>query len=409
MVSSGILLAIVYAAFVSLGLPDGAIGVAWPAMRAELGLPLEALGLVTILATAGSAASGFASGRVLARLGTPLVVAISGLMTGLSLLGFAFAPSYLVVVALALPLGFGAGSVDAGLNHYAAERWSSRHMNWLHASWGLGAALGPAAITWAIASGGGWRLGYLSIAGAQLSLALVFFATLRLWGEGPSRGRALKEASGAAAEATRAPGDQAEAGDSSPAGGPAAPGGRAIRAALMLAPLGYFIYAGLEVGLGAWAASVLKDGRGYPAELAGVIAASYYGSIGLGRVVSGLVADRVGNRRMVRLGFGLAAVGLLVFGLDLGPLASLVGIALAGLGYAPIYPCLMHETPRRFDRETTRRVVGRQVASAYLGGAILPPLVGLVAGRFGLWAVAPMVGLYLAAMAVSVAALDART
>lgn len=387
MISTGLLLAIVYAAFVSLGLPDGALGVAWPAMRAELGLPLEALGLVTVLATAGSAASGFASGRVLARLGT----ALSGLMTGLSLLGFAFAPSYAVVVVLALPLGFGAGSVDAGLNHYAAERWSSRHMNWLHASWGLGAALGPAAITWAIASGGGWRLGYLGIAGAQLSLALVFFATLRLWGEGPSRGRAPTATTEDIAEATRAP------------------GGRAIRAALMLAPLGYFIYAGLEVGLGAWAASVLKDGRGYPAELAGVIAASYYGSIGLGRVVSGLVADRVGNRRMVRLGFGLAAVGLLVFGLDLGPLASLVGIALTGLGYAPIYPCLMHETPRRFDRATTRRVVGRQVASAYLGGAILPPLVGLVAGRFGLWTVAPMVGLYLATMALSVASLDART
>lgn len=397
MISTGLLLAIVYAAFVSLGLPDGALGVAWPAMRAELGLPLEALGLVTVLATAGSAASGFASGRVLARLGTPLVVALSGLMTGLSLLGFAFAPSYAVVVVLALPLGFGAGSVDAGLNHYAAERWSSRHMNWLHASWGLGAALGPTAITWAIASGGGWRLGYLGIAGAQLSLALVFFATLRLWGEGPSRGRAFKASSGASPEATRAPGE------------PAAPGGRAIRGALLLAPLGYFIYAGLEVGLGAWAASVLKDGRGYPAELAGVIAASYYGSIGLGRVVSGLVADRVGNRRMVRIGFGLAAVGLLVFGLDLGPLASLIGIALTGLGYAPIYPCLMHETPRRFDRETTRRVVGRQVASAYLGGAILPPLVGLVAGRLGLWAVAPMVGLYLAAMAASVVALDART
>lgn len=407
MVSSGLLLAIVYAAFVSLGLPDGALGVAWPAMRAELGLPLEALGLVTVLATAGSAASGFASGRVLARLGTPLVVALSGLMTGLSLLGFALAPSYAFVVILALPLGFGAGSVDAGLNHYAAERWSSRHMNWLHASWGLGAALGPTALTLAVASGGGWRLGYLGIAGAQLSLSLVFFATLRLWGEGPSRGRGSARAEAPAAAEARA--DQAAPVNQAAPLNQTAHGGRAIRAALILGPLGYFIYAGLEVGLGAWAASVLKDGRGYSAELAGVIAAAYYGSIGLGRVISGLIADRVGNRRMVRLGFGLAAVGLLIFGLDLGPVASLAGIALTGLGYAPIYPCLMHETPRRFDRETTRRVVGRQVASAYLGGTILPPLVGLVAGRFGLWTVAPLVGLYLAAMAASVAALDART
>jgi fucose permease len=384
MASATLLLAVVYAAFISLGLPDGALGVAWPAMRAELGQPLEALGLVTVLLTLGSALSGFASGRVLARLGTPRVVLLSGLATGLSLLGFALAPSYALIIILALPLGFGAGSVDAGLNHYAAERWSSRHMNWLHASWGLGATLGPLAVTMAIALGSSWRSGYFIISGAQLSLALIFLLSLGLWDKAPPHKAAHAE-------------------------GPASAGAATKKLALILAPLGYALYAGVEVGIGAWAASVLRDGRGFSPGVAGGIAAAYYAAITLGRVISGLIADRVGNRRMVRAGLAVAGLGLGLFAIDLGPLAALTGIVFIGLGYAPIYPCLMHETPRRFDAATTRKVVGRQVASAYLGGMLLPPLIGLAAGSFGLWAVAPMAGLYLALLALDLWLLDRLT
>ncbi|MBN1241373.1 MAG: MFS transporter [Spirochaetales bacterium] len=394
MVASWLLVAVVYAAFISLGLPDGATGVAWPAMRATLAQPLEALGLVSLVGTIGSALSGFASGRVLARLGTPKVVLISGLLTGSALLGFGLAPGYLFVVLLALPLGFGAGSVDAGLNHYAAERWSSRRMNWLHASWGIGATLGPLAMTAAIAAGSGgqgWRAGYLAIGAAQLALAFVFLLTLGLWDKAPPVSRA--------GEGGGAPGAPRKL----------VPGTRGARLAGILAPATYALYAGCEVGLGSWAASVMRDGRGFDATVAGSIVALYFGSITAGRVVSGLVADRIGNRRMVRLGLATAAVGVALFSLPLGPIAAAAGLALAGFGYAPVYPCLMHETPRRFDPETTRKVVGRQVASAYLGGMVLPPALGLAAGWLGAGAVGPGVLAYIALMSVAVLALDRLT
>ncbi len=394
MVAPWLIVAVVYAAFVSLGLPDGATGVAWPAMRSTLGQPLEALGLVSLIGTIGSALSGFASGRVLARLGTPRVVLISGLLTGFALAGYGLAPGYLFVAAMALPLGFGAGSVDAGLNHYAAERWSSRRMNWLHASWGIGATLGPLVMTAAIAGGSGgegWRTGYLAIGAAQLALAFVFLLTLGLWDKAPALAR------------------EGEGG-----GGPGAarrfrPGTRGGRWALFLSPASYALYAGCEFGVGSWAASVMRDGRGFDATVAGSIVALYYGAITAGRVVSGIFADRLGNRRMVRLGLGTAAVGVALFALPLGPIAAAAGLALAGLGYAPVYPCLMHETPRRFDPETTRKVVGRQVASAYLGGMVLPPALGLAAAWLGTGAVGPGVLLYIALMSVAVLALDRLT
>jgi len=378
-----LLLVLVYAAFVSLGLPDGALGVAWPAMRADLGQPLEALGIVTLLWLASSALSGFAAGAVLARLGTPKVVVLSGLLTGLALLGFAFAPSFLGVTLLAVPFGLGAGAVDAGLNHFAAEHYSSRHMNWLHASWGLGATLGPLAIAASVANGDGWRRGYLGIAVAQLLLVAVLVSARRLWDQVPAR-----------------------AGPARPESGPGRP---VSRSALILAPLTYALYVGAEGGIGFWAASVLRDGRGFEPGLAGAITGAFYAAIALGRLVSGAVAERVGNRRMVRVGLALALLGLGLFSLQLGPLAASAGLALTGLGFAPIYPCLMHETPRRFDAVTTRRVVGHQVACACLGAMLLPPVFGLAAARMGLSVVAPSVALLVLLLAIGIVALDART
>ena len=176
-----VLLVVIYLAFISLGLPDGVLGLAWPGMRVSLGQPLEALGLVTFILAGCSAISGFMSGRVLARFGTGPVTFISALMTGLSLLGIAMVPNFPLLVALAFPLGLGAGSVDAGLNHYVAEHFSSKHMNWLHACWGVGATLGPLIMGSILASGGGWSQGYLTIAVCQLGLAVVLLSSLRLW------------------------------------------------------------------------------------------------------------------------------------------------------------------------------------------------------------------------------------
>lgn len=364
------LLAVIYAAFISLGLPDGVLGVAWPSMRATFGQPLAAAGIVTLIVTGCSAASGFASGWVLRRLGTGTTVAVSGLLTGFALLGFSLAPSFGWILLLAVPLGLGAGSVDAGLNHFVAEHYSSRHMNWLHGCWGIGASTGPFLMGAALAGTQGWQAGYRTIALAQLALAAVFLLSLRLWQH--EHATPEKEAAGAAGHspARRLP----------PAW------------ASWLAPSLFLPYAVVEVGTGLWAASILVEGRGVAAQAAGLWVSGFFGAIMAGRFAIGLVAVRLGNRRLVRIGLATAALGALLFALPGAPHAvGLVGLAVLGLGCAPVYPSLMHETTRRFDPDTARRVVGRQVAFASVGAALGPAALGLLGAQLGLAAIMPAV------------------
>ncbi len=363
------LLAVIYLAFISLGLPDSVLGVAWPSMRQTLGQPLQAAGLLTMILTACSAASSFASGAVLKRLGTGPVVMLSGFLTGLALLGFALAPSFGWLVALAVPLGLGAGSVDAGLNHFVAEHYSSRHMNWLHGCWGIGATIGPFIMGTALAGTLGWQAGYRDIAAIQLALACVFLLALRLW---------TRERSVPPREAR---------------GGPPTPNVRLSPPwAPWLAAALYLVYATVEVGTGLWAASILVDGRHMDAPAAGLWVSCFFGAIMAGRFAVGLVAVRLGNRRLVRIGLVMAGAGALLFSLDGVPAPlSLAGLLLLGLGCAPVYPSLMHETMRRFDAGMARKVVGRQVAFAYVGGAVGPASLGLLGAQWGLAAIMPAV------------------
>lgn len=381
------LLAVIYAAFISLGLPDGVLGVAWPGMRAGLGQALEAAGLVTLILTLCSAISGFASGYVLQRLGTGRVVSISGWMTGLALLGFSLAPSFGWILWLTIPLGLGAGAVDAGLNHFVARHYDARHMNWLHACWGIGATVGPFVMGAALLGDAGWRGGYQTIALMQMALALVFVLSLRLWQREPVR---------------------------SETSGPDVPGSARKRDvppwAPWLAAMLYFVYTAIELGTGLWAASILVDGRGMEPAAAGFRVSCFFGSIMLGRFAIGLIAARVGNRALVRHGITLAAVGAVLFSLPWFPeVLSLPALILLGLGCAPIYPSLMHEATRRFDADLARRVIGRQVAFAYLGCATGPAALGLLGAWWGLWTIMPAIALALALLLFMVRRLDRVT
>lgn len=382
------LLALVYAAFISLGLPDGVFGVAWPPMRADFAAPLPAAGWVTVIMTSASAASGFASGWVLSRLGTGRVVAISCVSTALALLGFGFAPALGWILLLTVPLGLGAGAVDAGLNHFVARHYSARHMNWLHGCWGIGATVGPMLMGAALAGGAGWQGGYRVIALVQLVLAVVLVATVPMWARVPEQ----------------APEDPAS-------GDPQATPRRTPPAwAPWLAASLYLVYATVEVGTGLWAASILVDGRGMAPADAGVWVAGFFGAIMAGRFAIGVVAVRVGNRALVRAGILTALCGAALFALRGMPeLVALAGLVLLGLGCAPIYPSLMHEATRRFDADTARRVIGRQVAFAYVGCALGPAALGLLGGQLGLWAVMPAVCLALLALLWMTARLDRVT
>jgi MFS family permease len=353
-------------------------------MRASLGQPLESLGMVTFVLLTCAAVSGFMSGRVLSKFGTGPVTFASALMTGLSLVGFSLVPNFPVMVALAFPLGLGGGSVDAGLNHYVAEHYTSKHMNWLHACWGVGATLGPMIYGSVLATGGGWSRGFLTIGLCQLALAVVLLASLKLWKhQGLAHHDPEKIAEG---------------------GRPDTP-----RWAPVLAAVLFTLYVAIEMGAGLWAPSLLIESRGFDPVLAGVALTAFYGSIMGGRLLVGFVSTRVGNRRLVRYGLMLALVGLVLLMVPAHPIQAIIGLVLLGAGCAPVYPGLMHETPRRFDPATTRKVIGWQVAAASIGGAILPPVFGVLAARFGLEMVFPVVAGFAVLLLLASAKLDRVT
>ncbi|TXT35642.1 MAG: major facilitator transporter [Comamonadaceae bacterium] len=362
------LLAIIYLSFVSLGLPDGVLGVAWTAMHLDLNQPLAALGLVTMALTVSSGTCTLFAGALLRRLGTGLVVTLSCMLTGLALLGFSMLPSFGWMLLLAVPLGLGAGAVDAGLNHFVAAHYSSRHMNWLHGCWGIGATLGPLIMGAALTHTAGWHSGYQHIAMMQLTLALVLLTTLGLWQK--EHATPPREA-----HAQAAPVIQPES-----------------LLATWLAPLGFLLYVAAEATTGLWAASLLVNDRGVSAASAGLWVSLFFGSITAGRFGVGLVANRLGNRRLIRLGLGIALAGACVFALPMLPSGlSACGLILMGLGCAPIYPSMMHETARRFAANRVATVIGRQVSLSYVGGAVVPAACGVLAAWAGLSAVMPLV------------------
>lgn len=382
-----LLLGIIYVSFISLGLPDGVMGVAWPAVRVDMGQPLAAVGVFTLVGTVCAAVSSYFAGAIVKRVGTGAVVAASCLVTALALVGYGYAPSFAWLVALSIPMGIGAGAVDTSLNHFVAAHYSSRHMNWLHGFWGVGATLGPLIMSWAVANPAGWTLGTRTIGLMQLALAVALFLTLALW---------------AREKATHT--EDANAESATPLFKPRHP------QALWLAPTCFFLYVSAEMGTGLWAASILATDRSMPLAQAGVWVSVYFGAITVGRFAVGLVANWLGNRKLVQLGICVAALGAALFAAHgwVGD-ASLAGLVLMGLGCAPIFPSLMHETARRFPEDVARKVISRQMIFAYIGIAVIPAAFGVLATWAGLAVIMPVVVALLLAMLVVTTWLDRLT
>jgi fucose permease len=348
-------------AFVGLGLPDGLLGVAWPSMRATFGVPLDALGALLTSFTIGYVTSSFAAGRSMRTLGLGGLLALSGGATGLSLLGYATRSSWWAVVALALVAGFGAGGIDTGVNTYAATHHGPRLLNVLHACWGIGAAGGPAIMTAVLAAHRPWQVGYVVVGVAQVALALVFAATRRAW-----------PAIGAPHVAGAAP---------------------SIAATLRLstARLGVLMfvgYAGLELGVGAWAFTLLTEGRGMAPTSAGAWTSLYWVGLTVGRVAAAALVSRLGPRVLLRSTIALLAGGLALLAAALSPLLDLAGLVLAGFAAGPIFPTLIARTPARLGGGHAANGVGFQIAGAALGQALWPSALGVLGAAFGLEALA---------------------
>lgn len=363
-----VLVALAFLAFISLGLPDTVLGVAWPTVRERFGLAQSGMGLVLGFGVGGYFLSGLLAGRLVRALGVGALLAASSGLVALGLVGYALAPTWYLFFPVAAVIGLGSGAIDSGLNAYAAHHFPVRYMNWLHASWSVGATIGPAIMTAAIASTASYRPGYAVLAAALGSMALAFAATRRSWddpGDDPA-----PAADGAAPAAAAAP--------------LADPGGwGALRRGRVWMQIAiFFVYTGVETGTGAWCFTVLREDRGFGVEDAGLWTTVFWGSLTAGRVALGFVVDRFGPDRLLRLATFTALAGVAGFAALPGVAGSL-GLIVLGVSLAPLFPTLMSRTPARLGKEVTHHAVGFQVSAATLGSAILPGGYGLLATRAG--------------------------
>lgn len=361
------LLVIIYISFISLGLPDSILGSIWPRMQADLGAGLALAGYISMTITAGTVVSSVCSDYMVRRFGTGRVTAVSVLMTALGLAGFALAPNAAWLFLCAIPLGLGAGSVDAALNNFVALHYEARHMNWLHCFWGIGASVGPVIVSVTLRCGGVWRTGYAIIAGLQGILCAVLFLGLPLW----------KRAAQRPAVAERS----TDAGDSA-----AKKGGvlAALRQPGVVPVLGGFVfYCAAENTGGLWGASFLHGCFGLSAADSAIASTLYFGAITVGRSLAGFAASRLSDKALIRLGQLVALAGIAVIVLAPAAWVAMAGIALLGLGFAPIYPSMLHVTPVRFGAAQSQAVMGLEMAFAYVGSTCFPPLFGMLAAKLG--------------------------
>ena len=355
-----LLLAIIYLAFISLGLPDALLGAAWPSMYPQFDVPVSYAGIISMIIALGTVVSSLQSDRLTKKLGTGKVTALSVLMTAMALFGFAASHSFGMLCLWAIPYGLGAGSVDASLNNYVALHYESRHMSWLHCMWGIGASAGPYIMGYALTAGWGWNSGYHIIAVLQIVLTAILLCSLPLWKQRPAE--VLQDGKVQNVKAL------------------------SIREVLQLAGareilVCFFCYCALEQTTGLWASSYLTLHKGVSADTAASFASMFYLGITVGRALSGFLTMKLNDVQMIRLGEVIIGIGVLVMLLPFGQSLSLAGLILIGLGCAPVYPCVIHSTPAHFGADKSQAIIGIQMACAYVGTCLMPPVFGLIANH----------------------------
>ncbi|RZT77574.1 fucose permease [Micromonospora violae] len=370
------LLLLSYLAFVSLGLPDGLLGVSWPSIRGDFDVPTEAVGWVLTAGTLGYLTSSVLAGFTLARIGVGALLAGSTALASLALTGYSVSPVLAVLVGCALVLGLGSGAVDSGLNAYAAGAFGPRHMNWLHAFFGLGVAIGPLIMTGVLSSGLAWRWGYGIVAAAQLVLAAAFVLTVRAWHRDVPAGAGTDAAAGATGQ------DEPAATDAGPAPIVRVPVRDTLRLpAVWSGTLAFVLYVAIEVSAGLWAFLLLTEGRGLGAALAGGCVSAYWGSLFVGRVVQGLVAERLGAGLVLRVSLAGMAVGAALVAVP-GPAAlAVLGLVVVGFAAAPVFPLLTLTTAERVGAAHADRAIGLQIGAAGTGAALVPAGLGVLIGN----------------------------
>ncbi len=356
------LLIMIYIAFISLGLPDSVLGAAWPSMHQSLGVPLSYAGILSMTVSGGTIISSLLSGKVVGRLGTGKTTVISVLMTAVSLLGFSYSGSFYALVVLAIPLGLGAGSIDSALNHFVATHYKAIHMSWLHCFWGVGATTGPLIMSASLASKAGYSRGYLVIGGIQLALFIVLIASIPLFN------RMTMQSKISAGASEHAESDRKKNG---------------LNSVVIWTLLAFLFYCSIEISTGLWGSTYLVQVKGVEPTTAASWIAMYYLGITIGRFINGLLTLVMNNKKILQLGSILMLVGVVTLIVAWANSISLVGFLLIGLGCAPIFPTLIHDTPLKVDKTNAQTLMGIQMATAYVGSTFAPPFIGLVTQQTG--------------------------
>ncbi len=351
-----LLLAVIYLAFISLGLPDSLLGSGWPIMYPQFGVPVSYAGILSMIICIGTIFSSLQSDRLTRRFGAGKVTAVSVAMTALGLLGYYVSDSFWQLCLLSIPYGLGAGGVDAALNNYVAVHYASRHMSWLHCMWGLGAAIGPYIMSFALAGSDNWHLGYRYVGLFQVLLTIALFVSIPLW----KRRKWEPEEAKAQALSVRQV--------------LAIPGAKQILFA-------FFCYCALEQTAILWGSSYLVLHAGMGEETAAAFGSLFLIGLTVGRAVSGFMTYKFNDTAMIRMGQAVIGLGVIIWLLPIGDVGALIGLGLIGLGCAPVYPCIVHSTPDHFGVERSQAVIGIQMAGAYVGILVMPPLFGLIANH----------------------------
>lgn len=362
-----LLLAIIYLAFISLGLPDGLLGAAWPFMYVEFDVPVSYSGIIFMIIAGGTIVSSLLSDRMTRRFGTGKVTALSVGLTMAALFGFSMSHSFWLLCLWAVPYGLGAGGVDASINNYVAVHYESRHMSWLHCMWGLGATIGPYIMGGVLSKGQIWNMGYRYVGLLQLGLTVILILSLPLWKE---RKDVSRDVNGIASETA----DEKKANIDAPLTFKeifAIPGAKAT---FVL----FFCYCALEQTAGLWASSYLVLWRGVDAQTAATFASLFYIGITVGRGVCGFITMKLNDEQMIWMGLGVIGLGIAMILLPFGNPIALAGLVVVGLGCAPVYPCVVHSTPARFGEDKSQAIIGVQMACAYVGICFMPPIFGLI-------------------------------
>lgn len=378
-----LLIALIYLAFISLGLPDSLLGSGWPVIHAELDVPVSYMGIISMTISGGTIISSLVSDRVTKKFGTCAVTAASTALTALGLFGFWLSDSFWMLIVSSLPYGLGAGAIDAALNNYVALHYSSRHMSWLHCFWGVGTIASPFIMSYAIANMT-WHAGYMIVGCIQLAIAVLIIATRPVW-KATARGET---------QARR--------------------GGTGLKSALMVKGvpfllIAFFAYCAAEATAMYWASTYFAEVKAIGAERAAQFASLFYIGMTAGRFVSGFVTDRLGDRKMIAIGTCILTAGIIVLFLPIeGEAAALSAFIVIGLGCAPIYPSIIHSTPSNFGLENSGAIIGIQMASAYVGSTFIPPLFGLLGNHLG-FGIMPAFLIVFFALMIVMAELTFRT